>query len=388
MNKGQRSDRILVGGFVSALLAAAVLFLALPMQTFSETENRVLQRPPELSWSHIWNKQFSLEAEGFVTDHFPMRTSWVQLKSEMEQLRLQQENNGIYKGKGGYLFEKFEQPDDAKAKEYAEVVQRWAAMHPEAGMTFMLAPTSIGMYPERLPWLASADSQRDVNAFVKEQLKGKLTFLNGFDFLSDATDGNRPIYYRTDHHWTTYGAYLAYSAYSKQMGWEPLPESAFNIETVTRSFLGSYHTRSQFSGVKPDSIEVYTPKKPLHTTVSVADDRSTSESLYDTSFLSKKDKYSYFLGGVHALMTIKTELPAADVQLDKLLVIKDSYAHSMLPFLTSHVQELHVIDMRYYNGNISQYMKDNGIQQVLFLFNTATFLESSELLKLGTKSSV
>ncbi|WP_127531824.1 DHHW family protein [Paenibacillus kobensis] len=383
MKNSPLSDRLLAGGFVTSLLIMAVLFLALPKTTFSEAENRVLQGLPELSWSHIWNKQFSQESEAFVTDHFPMRAGWVRLKSELEQLRLQRENNGIYKGKDGHLFEKFEQPDYAKAAAYAEAVRQFAQMHAEANMTFMLAPTSIGIYPERLPWLASAYPQSKVNAFVKDQLQGSLAFLDGFDFLGSAAHNERPVYYRTDHHWTTYGAYLAYTAYARQMGWSPMPESDFNIQTVTDAFLGSYHTRSQFSGVKPDSIEVYLPKKPLHSTMYIADDGTTHEELYNDSFLSKKDKYSYFLGGVHALMTIKTELPLSTNQTDKLLVIKDSYAHSMLPFLTSHVRELHVIDMRYYNGNISEYMKENDIHNVLFLFNTATFLESSELLKLG-----
>lgn len=380
---GKQADRLLIGGFAAALFGMSLVFFLEPKASFSETENRTLQSAPKLTWSNVWSKKFAEQTESFVTDHFPLRTDWVALKSALEQLRLQRENNGIFKGKDGYLFEKFGEPDFAQAAQYADAVKTFAEKHPEANVTFLLAPTSTGMYPDRLPWKASAYPQSKVNDFVGERVKDALTFLDGFSFLKPAADGDRPIYYRTDHHWTTYGAYLAYSAYAESMGWQPEPESDFDIRTVTDDFLGSYHTRGQFSGLKPDSIQIYVPKKPAKSAVYVADDDKTYDGLYDEDFLAKKDKYSYFLGGVHALMTATTELTPEETKLDKLLVVKDSYAHSVIPFLTRHVKEIDVIDSRYYNGSIDDYMAENGIRNVLFLFNTATFLESQGLLNLN-----
>src|SRR5690606_3072168 len=113
-----------------------------------------------------WSKQFMKEAETFVTDHFPFRTEWVWTKSSLEQLRLQQENNGIYRGKDGYLFEKFAEPDYTKLEQYTDAVKQFAINHPYVSMTFLLAPNSIGVYPERLPWLAPAYPQREVNDWV------------------------------------------------------------------------------------------------------------------------------------------------------------------------------------------------------------------------------
>jgi len=135
----------------------------------------------------------------------------------------------------------------------------------------------------------------------------------------------------------------------------------------------------------PDSIEVYTPVQPVSTDMYIADTDETFTSMYDTSFLEKKDQYSYLLGGVHALMKFTSKLDPSVVQQEKLLVIKESYAHSVIPFLTLHVPEIHVIDMRYYNGSISDYMSENGIKDVLLLFNTDTFIDSPALLKLDTK---
>ena len=105
--------------------------------------------------------------------------------------------------------------------------------------------------------------------------------------------------------------------------------------------------------------------------------------MYDKSFLAKKDQYSYFLGGVHALMTLTTALDLQQIEQEKLLVIKDSYAHNVIPFLTRHVPEIHVIDIRYYNGSIDEYMSDNDIKDVLFLFNTSTLVDEPSILKLN-----
>lgn len=377
----QKAERLLVFGFVGILFLITLLFFVLPHPRFSELENRYLQSAPRLTWDNLMSKKYAEDAESFITDHFPFRDKWLWIKSASEQSRLQQENNEIYKGKDGYLFEKFLEPDYTKVLRYIESVNQFSSDHPEVNMTFMLAPTSVGLYPGRLPAFAPSYSQKKVHQFVGNHMQNKLTFINGFDFLS--SHASESIYYRTDHHWTTYGAYLAYVAYAEEKGWHPLAQKDFSIQTVSNSFLGSYHTRGQFNRLSPDTIEVYIPHNNPTTEVYVADTNKTLTSMYVTSYLTKKDKYAYFLGGVHALMTLTTELEPQQIAQEKLLVLKDSYAHSLIPFLTNHVPEIHVIDIRYYNGSISEYMSMNGIADVLFLFNTSTLVEETAFMKLN-----
>ncbi|MEO3944851.1 DHHW family protein [Gorillibacterium sp. CAU 1737] len=377
------TDRMTIVGFAAVIFLLSLLFLVRPKLSFSETENRVLQQTPQLTWENLWSKRFMEQTELYLSDHFPFREKWVQGKSALEQLRLQQENNGIFKGSDGYLFERFEKPDFSLLQQYTDAIKEFALRHPETRMTFMLAPTSIGLYPDRLPWLAPSFPQEAVNAYIGYQLGDSVTYLNGFDFLRKAARGRTPIYYRTDHHWTTYGAYLAYAAYAKQMGWPVQSPADFYIETVTDNFLGSYHTRSQLAGIQADSIQRYVSKQPADFSLYITDTDQTVTGLYDNHYLTTKDKYAYFLGGVHALLTIKNKIPTdEDAAPQKLLVIKDSYAHSVLPFLALHVPEIHVIDLRYYNGDIHDYMERNEIQDVLMLFNTATFVNNRELLRL------
>jgi len=378
----KNAEKLLVISFVGTLFVLALLFFVMPHERFSELENRYLQRPPKLTLDNVLSSKYAEEAERYVTDHFPFRNQWLSVKSISEQARLQQENNGIYKGKDGYLFEKFVQPDYEKLQKYIEAIKGFAGKHSDVDMTLLLAPTSIGLYPERLPWLAPFYPQQQVNDFIGNHLDKSITYLNGFDFLRP--HASESIYYRTDHHWTTYGAYLAYVTYAKEQGWQPLDQDDFLIEQVSNSFLGSYHTRSQFHGLSPDTIEAYIPRKPVATEVFIADTNETWTTMYDESFLDKKDQYSYFLGGVHALMTITSDLDAQNTEQDKLLIIKDSYAHNVIPFLTNHIPEIHVIDIRYYNGSVSDYMSDNGIEDVLYIFNTSTFVEETSLLKLNS----
>lgn len=377
-------DRVYTWGFVSLLGIMSALFFLLPKSAFSETENRNLQETPKLTWERLWSKQFADDAELFVTDHFPFRSDWVMAKSMMEQLRLQKENNGIYIGKDGYLFEKFGEPDFEELGRYTDAIKQFAANHPDAAVKLLLSPNSVGVYPERLPWKAEAFPQKIVHDFVADRIGNDVSFLDGFDIIQMRSNqgDNKDLFYKTDHHWTSYGAYLAYQAYASAMGWKPMSEDEFHIRTVTDSFLGSYHTRGQFGSAKPDSIQVYEPKHPVHSEMYIADSDTMKISLYDESFLAKKDKYGYFQGGVHALVTVNTDLAPERVDLDKLLIVKDSYAHSMLPFLTNHVKEIHMIDIRFYNGNIGDYMEQNGIDDALLLFNTSTFVDERGLLKL------
>lgn len=377
----KKAEQLLVILFVGTLFLLSMLFFLLPHQRFSELENRYLQRPPKLTLENVLSSKYAEEAENYVTDHFPFRNKWLWAKSVSEQARLQQENNGIYKGEAEYLFEKFLQPNYEKLQEYIEALNVFSGNHPDVDMTLMLAPTSVGLYPERLPWLAPSYSQEKVNNYIGDQLKKEVTYLDGFNFLRPHV--SESIYYRTDHHWTTYGAYLAYVAYAEKKGWQPLSQREFLIREVSNSFLGSYHTRSQFQGLSPDTIEAYLPHEQVATELFIADTNEKLTNMYDESFLQKKDQYSYFLGGVHALMTIKSDLDAQHIEQEKLLIIKDSYAHNVIPFLTNHVSEIHVIDIRYYNGSIAEYMSENALKNVLYLFNTATFVDEASLLKLN-----
>jgi len=183
------------------------------------------------------------------------------------------------------------------------------------------------------------------------------------------------IFYKTDHHWTTNGAYYAYQVLGKQMGFEPKIKEDFRIETVTNDFYGSLYSKSGYRHMKPDSSKLYLPEDNGRNSVEYVDEQQRSDSLYVMDNLKKKDKYTVFLNGNHGLIKIAT----SNRKGKKLLVIKDSYANSFLPFLTQHFQEIYVIDLRYYEGDIKKLIQEQQIHDMLLLYNVQTFFEDPSI---------
>lgn len=212
---------------------------------------------------------------------------------------------------------------------------------------------------------------------VKNKLSPEISFIDIHDSLKDHLD--EYIYFKTDHHWTQRGAYYAYLIAGKLMRFSAININDFDIETVSDSFYGTLYSKSGIRFVKPDCIEIFKPDTETDIKVEYIDTNETSNSLYETDHLNTKDKYSVFLDGNHALVKISTNLNTGK----KLLVLKDSYAHSFVPLLTNHYDKIHMIDLRYFNMNITEYIEQNGLNEVLFLYNTISFNEDGTIAKLG-----
>lgn len=391
---GKSLIKLYIIGFIGTLGLLLFLLLALPKANFSYFENRYLQNKLELSWQSLLDKSFAEDAEHYVADQFPWRKNWFALKAFAEQSRLMTINNGIYLGKEHFLFEAMKEPNREDIEQYVDSINKFIDKFPAMHSTLLLVPTSVELYPQLLPDFASSSSQQAAAEMIASRLSNKATYLDGIKLLlpyaqhTNAENADsKPIYYRNDHHWSSYGAYLAYAGYMKQLGITPLSLEQFEIKEVSTSFRGSYHTKGQFVGTKPDTIERY-DSGYIESHVHIADDDSTMDSLYDESRLAEKDQYNYFGSGVHGLMTITNELTAKgkaaghQFAIDSMLVIKDSYAHAMLPFLSQHVREIHVIDTRYFNTSIEQFVKEHPVQETLLLYNIPTFTAERSLLKL------
>ena len=97
-------------------------------------------------------------------------------------------------------------------------------------------------------------------------------------------------------------------------------------------------------------------------------------TLYDLSKLKEKDKYAMFLGGNHPL--IKIEKEGTD---GKLLIVRDSYSDSLAPFLTAHYGEIYLWDFRYNKENISDFIKEQEIDNVLICYSVDNFCEDTNI---------
>lgn len=344
-----------------------LLFLASPKKEFSENENRYLASFPKITAESISSGDFTAELNHWLSDHFPFRDGFMNLKTQAELLEGRKEINGIFIGRDGYLIEPYQKPEHPEKT--IRCLKGFYEALPEAVETrLMLVPTAVWTLTDKLPTHAPVkDEREDAETIVRETGIQAVDCFTALKEAAEETDAQ--LYYKSDHHWTTYGAYCGYRAYCESAGITPLPLSSWEAETVTEEFLGTIYSKVNDYSMQGDSIVSFShPEDKL--TVLYEDTGKESKSLYDPEYLSKKDKYSYFLSNLHPFIMVTNE--AAETE-RALVVIKDSYANSMVPFLAHHFKKVCIFDTRYYKTGPSYFIKEHPeVTDVLILYNINT----------------
>ena len=338
-------------------------------KVFSESENRKLEQAPKFSTSQVADGRYTNNYEKYVSDQFPMRDFWIGVKSTTEKVMGKKENNGIYLGKDGYLLEKFNKAKNEELESKINKINELALKIPNKNIYFMLIPSSSEILKDKLPAYAPNDSQIEVIEGTKKSLSKEINFVDIYETLYSHREDY--IYYKTDHHWTSDGAYLAYSKLMEAMDFEPHGEDYFKKSKVSDEFYGSLYSKSGFRNIKPDELVLYSPKTDQAIEVEYVEEEKESNSIYSMENLDKKDKYTVFLDGNHPYIKIKTNCR----ENKKLLIIKDSFANSFVPFLTGHFSEIHIIDPRYYSKGMVDLIKEENIKDILILYSIDFFLK-------------
>ncbi len=366
--------------FLSAILFAAmtvimpIVFIFSKKSSYSAEENRMLAKIPKLNASAVSDKSYMHDLEKYLSDHFPDRLKWVQAKMSLDRISGKDIINGIYIT-DSMLIEKLHEPD------YEEVIKSVRAINDFAenyntDIFAMIAPTSAGIYSELLPEFAP---QLDQGKFIAETCSGFSENVNVIDvFNTMVCEKNSYIYYRNDHHWTSYGAYCAYVKAIELLGQKPVPIEEFSKECYSSDFRGTFYSKCLYNKTAADVIDVFNCKNGTEVTDVICND-GVSETHYDSiyfmDYLEKKDKYCVFLGENRAYTNIKTNVDNDK----KILIIKDSYANSFIPFLTQHYSEIAVIDLRYVKTSVSDFVNPDDYEQTLFLYNASTFAEDKNI---------
>jgi hypothetical protein len=373
-NRIRRSlSGVLLMLFIGAMAVANVLT---PDQPFSESENRVLEERPYFSLYSLLSGPFTSDYERYMSDQFAYRDVWVGVKTDVDRALGKRDSNGVLLGKDGTLMEIYTSPSNEDLAMRARALQAFDRAAPHLRKLVMLAPTAAAMFSNKLPAYAPVGDERADLDRLRRLLPDHIRFVDVFTVLDAKRE--RPIYYRTDHHWTTEGAYYAYRELCRQMGIVPQAEDAFDIRQVTDEFYGSLYSKSGFRHLQPDRIDLYMPKEGNKIKVSYEDEGLITDSLYETENLSRKDKYAVFLNGNHPLIRITTENHADK----KLLVVKDSFANSLIPFLTKHYGEIDIVDLRYNDQSLLRLVQERHIEDMLILYNVKTFFEDPSILKI------
>lgn len=338
-------------------------------KVFSESENRKLEQAPKFSTSQVADGRYTTNYEKYISDQFPMRDFWIGIKSGMEKLMGKKENNGVYLGKDGYLLEKFNKPEIGELESKIDKINKFATNFPDKNIYFMLMPSGAEILKDKLPAYAPSDSQLGIIEATKKSLSDKINFVDIYKTLYSHREDY--IYYKTDHHWTTNGAYLAYKDLMKAMDIKAHGEECFERKQVSEDFYGSLYSKSGFRNIEPDELVLYSAKANEGIEVEYVEEGKNSNFLYSMENLDKKDKYTVFLDGNHPYIKIKTNFS----ENKKLLIIKDSFANSFIPFLTGHFSEIHIIDPRYYREDMVDLIERENIEDILILYSVDSFLK-------------
>lgn len=341
-------------------------------QVFSELENRNLMSKPSFSLETLLDGQFTSDYETYIADQFPLRADFISLKANSEKLFQKKENNGVYLGSDGYLLQDFTSPDMERATKNAEYINLLAE---NFNVYMALAPTATKINENKLPLFATPYNESEYITDFYGKLSSKVHKVPILETLQKKAPSNEQLYYKTDHHWTTLGAYYGYTAFCETVGIKSLPLSDFTIETVSNTFYGSLFSKGNFTFIHPDEVQIFYPKTPNPVTVTYEATNKTTDSLYALEYLALKDKYSLFLDGNHPVIHINSSVQNGR----KLLIVKDSYANCFIPFLTAHYEEIYVFDLRLANMPLSTFAREHQIQDILMLYNVQNFSAEGKL---------
>ncbi len=366
----KRSQRTVTeqGAFLAIFLLLCLLAFALVNalardREYSAAENRKLAQLPKFSLSALTDGSYFAAWEDYFADQFVGRDTWITLNLQASRLLGAKEAGGVYLCADNYLMEPPAAPDEGALKRNLDAINAFAARHEDLQLCMSVVPNAACVMAEKLPANAPVRDQRQDIQDIAARVQG-VSFLDVTDALTQHAD--EAIYYRTDHHWTSLGAYYAFSDMAAGLGIEQ-PWEEYDVFPVTDSFEGTLASKSGCHAVT-DVIELYVPKGNLQYYVTADGERTAT--MYDREKLEEKDQYAVFLGGNDARVDITTTAETGRT----LLIFKDSYANCFLQFLLPYYDRIILLDARYYYGDADSVITREGVTDVLFLYNANTFL--------------
>ena len=342
-----------------------------PDRQMSENENRVLADMPELTVSGVLNGSFMQDFEAYLADQFPFRDEAIYLKSFFERLLGKSKENGVYIGKNGFLFQEPTVYNRQKWKTLTTSVNSFYEKNSKLKTVFTIVPNSSFVYGEYLPdGLVLPDQSKQITYFYSKLKKGIVT-VDAVSALNKAKAEN-DVFYKTDHHWTTRGAYSVFLEIAKKLDLEIKP---YDFYTVSNDFEGTLKAKSTFT-FSVDTVEICVPNKSWgNYYIEISGDTKKYSSCFFEDKLTQKNKYEVFLGGNYSRLTINTSL----LQGRKLVVIKDSFANCLIPMLTPYFSKIVVIDPRYMTESVQKVLQEDDFTDLLFLYNANTLFADTSL---------
>lgn len=363
---------------VLILAGTGIEIFATKDRSFSENENRYLEERPQISLSNIENTDFQKSLENFISDQIPEREKLITLRSVAKELTGIKDIEGAYIGKDGYYLEKITNEDvsEEQLKNNIRYINTFFNKNKELKSYVMLIPGSGNILTDKLPKYADVYDYNYYEKIAEKEFTNNADnntqIVNTYDALKKLSKDY--IYYKTDHHWTTKGAFIAYNEFCKAAGIEGEPYENLGIKNVTDKFYGTLYSKVLDKKKKGDSIEIAENIPRCNVMIN-----GKKSEIYHMDKLKEKDKYQVFFGGNYGVVSIENNEANND---KNLLIIKDSYANSFTPFLLKDYKTITIVDYRYFSGNLQSIVESYNITDVLVLYEMSNFMKDKNLVKM------
>jgi hypothetical protein len=300
----------------------------------------------------------------------------LELKALTDMALVRYETNGVIYGADGYLIPREDNASTAYVGGNAAAINSLIESFEKNGTdaVFALVPRPCDVLEKYYPSAYSAEPLEK----VREIILAEADALDLKPVLKRAADKGEYVYYKTDHHWTSYGAYLAYCEIMRGFGKAPLSIDAFERETVSTEFYGTSWSSVMSPSAEPDTVEFFIPKDGISLTTEIVYENRTLDGIYDRNALESKDKYLAFMGGNYGL----AKVTATDGGREKLLIVKDSYANCAVQFFAAHY-DLVIVDPRYYKNSVYELAIEEGVDRVLVLCGVDGMTDANTYLVLN-----
>lgn len=374
--KAGYAPAFLFGGFI---LIMALWFIVAPKISYSASEKRVLAEFPDTTPETVLSGQFGKDFETYFADHFPARNLWVGVNAYTNLAEGNNGAGGVYNCRDGYLINK-PVPVKNQIDNNLEMLVDFKSEIGDVPMAAMFVPSTGYIAADKLPLVHDVyndDLYFDKISQTLEQ--GGISFVDLRDAFKRAYQyGGTQLYYKTDHHWTTPAAYLAYREYCKRFDLLTAPQEAFTVEEYP-GFYGTTYSKSGFWFTPPDTVEVWNNPDNADGRINVtisdgAPPYKESNSMFFYEHNQEDDKYPIFVDGNHAQTVITNQSKTGTI-----LVIKDSFCHCFAPFLAETYGKVIMLDMRYSNQDVTQIIREENPSQVLVLYGIDNFAEDTDI---------
>lgn len=253
----------------------------------------------------------------------------------------------------------------------AETLNEYAALLPDGGnLCVMLVPRAQTVNRFALHTETEIGWSSEVEPMLQVFVNDSVSIYSLYDIFNEPIHAGEYVYFRTDHHWTARGAYLAADAMLKAAGYQTVPLESY-VEKTIEGYLGSIYLNGRNAKLKElaDTIEVFYPLLPAKAyRVSNAYKKGELPVIDET-----QTNYLVFLGGTHGPYRL---LEGGYHTGRNMLLVCDSFGNSIAPFFLPYYDGVYLVDFRdaYYSredaaAGVAEYVKRCGISDIFIILS-------------------